>query len=211
MGRKTRLSARKTVIMKNKLGKFAFYWGSVFGCAVFLLNVLFSVFTHGGSFLQKLLYSLLVVFGLVFSVVKFRAANPERLAKFSSALGLLTLVSLVMSLFYTLYSAVLIFKIEPTMLQDAMNQVIAQSGDDELYSLLLDNDSIFAITQVAFLFANFFIDFLGNFFYALLIALIFTRNSAGGADFNLRRYDQGESQKPEQDAKIDPRQDAEEK
>lgn len=194
--------------MKNKLGKFAFYWGSVFGCAIFLLNVLFSVFANGGSFLQKLLYSLLVVFGLVFSVVKFRATNPERVAKFSSALGLLTLVSLVMSFFYTLYSAVLVFKIEPTMLQDAMNQVIAQSGDNELYSALLENDSIFAITQVAFLFANFFIDFLGNFFYALLISLIFTRNSTGGADFNLRRYDQGESQKPEQDTKIEPRQDA---
>lgn len=163
--------------MKKGFSRFAFYWGSVFGCGVFLFQILSAVLHFSGNFFQTLAYSLIVISSLIFVYTKFRRENPSLQPGFGRSLGLLSLVSLVMSLFFTLYTVVLIAKINPSLIQDALNQmaVLAEWYGD--YAEVLQDDGVYRIVEVAFVFSNFFFDFLGNFFYSLLIAFMFTRNA----------------------------------
>ena len=162
--------------MKKGFSRFAFYWGSVFGCGVFLLQILSAVLHFSGNFFQTLAYSLIVISSLIFVYTKFRRENPSLQPGFGRSLCLLTLVSLVMSLFFTLYTVVLIAKINPSLIQDALNRmaVLAEGYGD--YADVLNDDGVYRIVEAAFVFSNFFFDFLGNFFYSLLIAFLFTRN-----------------------------------
>ena len=102
--------------------------------------------------------------------------NPSLQPGFGRSLGLLSLVSLVMSLFFTLYTVVLIAKINPSLIQDALNQMAVLADGYGDYADVLNDDGVYRIVEVAFVFSNFFFDFLGNFFYSLLIAFVFTRN-----------------------------------
>ena len=81
-----------------------------------------------------------------------------------------------MSLFFTLYTVVLIAKINPSLIQDALNQMAVLADGYGDYADVLNDDGVYRIVEAAFVFSNFFFDFLGNFFYSLLIAFVFTRN-----------------------------------
>ncbi len=162
--------------MKKGFSRFAFYWGSVFGCGVFLFQILSAVLHFSGNFFLTLAYSLIVISSLIFVYTKFRRDNPSLQPGFGRSLGLLTLVSLVMSLFFTLYTVVLIAKINPSLIQDALNQMAVLADGYGDYADVLNDDGVYRIVEAAFVFSNFFFDFLGNFFYSLLIAFLFTRN-----------------------------------
>ena len=71
---------------------------------------------------------------------------------------------------------VLIAKINPSLIQDALNQMAVLADGYGDYADVLNDDGVYRIVEAAFVFSNFFFDFLGNFFYSLLIAFVFTRN-----------------------------------
>lgn len=163
--------------MKQGFAKFAFYWGSVFGGAVFLYQVLSALLHFSGNFFQTLLYSLITISSLIFTYTKYRRSNPSLSPGFGRSLGLLTLVSLTMSLFFALFSVVQIAKLNPTMIQEALNQMSVQMEDYGMSMAVFENDNMYKVLQASFIFSSFFFDFLGNFFYSLLIAFMFTRNN----------------------------------
>lgn len=164
-------------IKKVGLAKHAFYWGSIFGSIVFLYQVFSVWIKFSGNFFQTLLYSFFVVFALMFCLSKYKRNNPEVNLTFGKSLGLLSIVSLVMSAFFMLFTFVLIVKLQPTLLQDAINQMTTMMEAQGTDISFLTNESFYSLTQIAFVISNFGFDFMGNFFYALFISFIFTRNN----------------------------------
>ena len=163
--------------MKEGFAKFAFYWGSVFGGVVFLYQVLSTLLHLRGNFFQTLIYSLIVISSLIFTYTKYRRSNPSLSPGFGKSLGLLTLVSLTMSLFFTLFTVVLIAKLNPSLIQEALNQMETLAENYGADMAVLEDEDMYKILQVAFIFSSFLFDFIGNFFYSLLIAFVFTRNN----------------------------------
>lgn len=122
---------------KTSLAKFACYWGSIFGSVIFLYQVL-SVWIHfSGTFFQTLLYSLIVVFAMIFAYTKFRQTVGGGYLSFGRGLGLLSLMSLLMSAFFTLFAFVLVAKLDPSMLQEQINQVATLLESNDMDTSLL--------------------------------------------------------------------------
>lgn len=191
--------------MENKTSpaKFACYWGSIFGSVIFLYQVL-SVWLHfSGTFFQTLLYSLMVVFAMIFAYTKFRQTNGNGYLSFGRGLGLLSLMSLLMSAFFTLFAFVLVVKLDPAMLQEQINQVATVLENSNIDTSLLENEKFYTVIQVSFVFFNFLFDFIGNFFYALLISLVFSRNNTPRFENPNRREDTNPYSNKEQSTKDD--------
>ncbi len=170
--------------MKNSVAKFTFYWGSVFGSVVFLYQLLSVLLGFSSTFFQTLLYSFFIVFALIFVLSKYKKQNNVGFIEFGKSLKILTLASLVMSAFFALFSFVLISKLEPTLLQEAMNQYITILEEQDIDTSLFENESMFGVLQIAFIVATYIYDFVGNFFYALLLSFMFSRNQSGRMPFN---------------------------
>lgn len=171
-------------IKKTSLAKFAFYWGSIFGCVVFLYQVLSQWLHFSGNFFQTLLYSFFVVFALMYALTKYKRSNNDSTLTFGKALGLLTIVSLVMSVFFALFYFVLIAKLNPTLLQEAVNQMASLMEENGMDTEFLASETVYSVIQISFLFTNFIFDFIGNFFYALFISFVFTRNNGPQLNIN---------------------------
>lgn len=178
--------------MKQSFAKFAFYWGSVFGGVVFLYQALSALLHFTGNFFQTLIYSLIVISSLIVVYTKYRRSNPSLSPGFGRSLGLLTLVSLTMSLFFALFTMVLIAKINPNLIQEALNQMEVLMDDYDVDMAIFEKEGMYKLLQVAFIFSNFIFDFIGNFFYCLLIAFVFTRN-------NTRRFEPYRNDNAERD------------
>lgn len=187
---------------KTSLAKFACYWGSIFGSVIFLYQVL-SVWIHfSGTFFQTLLYSLIVVFAMIFAYTKFRQTVGGGYLSFGRGLGLLSLMSLLMSAFFTLFAFVLVAKLDPSMLQEQINQVATLLESNDMDTSFLEDERFYTIIQISFVFSNFFFDFVGNFFYALLISLVFSRNNTPRFE-NLNRQDDTNSRPSEEQSLKD--------
>ena len=171
-------------IKKPSLTKFAFYWGSIFGSVVFLYQVLSQWLHFSVFFFQTLLYSFFVVFALMYALTKYKRSVATSSVTFGKALGLLTIVSLVMSAFFALFYFVLIAKLDPTLLQDAVNQMATMMDQNGMDTEFLTNEKVYSAIQISFLFTSFFFDFVGNFFYALFISFVFTRNNTPQFNFD---------------------------
>lgn len=171
-------------IKKPSLTKFAFYWGSIFGSVVFLYQVLSQWLHFSGNFFQTLLYSFFVVFALMYALTKYKRSNNDSTLTFGKALGLLTIVSLVMSVFFALFYFVLIAKLNPTLLQEAVNQMASLMEENGMDTEFLASETVYSVIQISFLFTNFIFDFIGNFFYALFISFVFTRNNTPQFNFD---------------------------
>ena len=63
------------------------------------------------------------------------------------------------------------------MLQEQINQVATLLESNDMDTSFLEEERFYTIIQISFVFSNFFFDFVGNFFYALLISLVFSRNN----------------------------------
>ena len=166
------------------LAKFAFYWGSIFGSVVFLYQVLSQWLHFSGNFFQTLLYSFFVVFALMYALTKYKRSVATSSVTFGKALGLLTIVSLVMSAFFALFYFVLIAKLNPTLLQEAVNQMASLMEENGMDTEFLASETVYSVIQISFLFTNFIFDFIGNFFYALFISFVFTRNNTPQFNFD---------------------------
>src|SRR5574344_2593051 len=130
---------------KTSLAKFACYWGSIFGSVIFLYQVL-SVWIHfSGTFFQTLLYSLIVVFAMIFAYTKFRQTVGGGYLSFGRGLGLLSLMSLLMSAFFTLFAFVLVAKLDPSMLQEQINQVATLLESNDMDTSFLEEERFYTI------------------------------------------------------------------
>ena len=89
-----------------------------------------------------------------------------------------------MSAFFALFYFVLIAKLNPTLLQDAVNQMATMMDQNGMDTEFLTNEKVYSAIQISFLFTSFFFDFVGNFFYALFISFIFTRNNTPQFNFD---------------------------
>ncbi len=181
-------------IKKPSLTKFAFYWGSIFGSVVFLYQVLSQWLHFSGNFFQTLLYSFFVVFALMYALTKYKRNIATSSVTFGKALGLLTIISLVMSAFFALFYFVLITKLDPTLLQDAVNQMATMMEQSGMETEFLTNEKVYSVIQISFLFTNFIFDFIGNFFYALFISFVFTRNNGPQLNINKNENTDEENQ-----------------
>ncbi len=170
--------------MRNSWAKFAFYWGSVFGAVVFLYQLLSALLGFSSTFFQTLLYSFFIVFTLIFVLGKYRKQNNVQFLAFGQSLKILTIVSLVMSAFFALFTFVLISKLQPTLLQEAMNQYITLLEGQDIEVPEFEDENMFGILQVAFVITSFVSDFVGNFFYALFISFMFSRRLDGRMPLN---------------------------
>lgn len=152
--------------------KFGFYYGTIFGGIAFAFHLLSQYIGFTTNFFYGLIYSFFVLFSLMWLYKKyFSVQENENGIEFSAFMKIGSVFSLTISFFYLIFTFARIEFIDPNflnLLMEMTQEMIAQSAMPEINFGDWDATTLY----VRVLVTSFIGDFLGNMFYAFLLALI---------------------------------------
>ena len=152
--------------------KFGFYYGTIFGGIAFAFHLLSQYIGFTTNFFYGLIYSFFVLFSLMWLYKKYLSLQEDgKGVDFSTLMKIGTLFSLTISFFYLMFTFARIEFIDPNflnLLMEMTQEMISQSAMPELNL----GDGYATTLYVTVLVTSFIGDFLGNMFYAFLLALI---------------------------------------
>ena len=145
--------------------KFGFYYGTIFGGVAFAFHLLSQYIGFTANFFYGLIYSFFVLFSLMWVYKKYLSVQEKESGiEFSALMKIGTLFSLTVSFFYLIFTFARIEFIDPNFLNQ-LEEVMKTSG----FSFPQDYSSVIYTTVLV---SSFLGDFIGNMFYAFLLALI---------------------------------------
>lgn len=159
-------------LKEMKPAKFGFYYGTICGGIAFAYHFLAQWIGFTTNFFYGLLYSFFVLFSLMWLYKKYISLQEgEREFSFSTFMKIGAIFSLTISFFYLVFCFAKIEFLDPNfinMLMELSEQTMSEMGIANLEF----GENYATYLSVTFLITNFIGDFLGNIFYALLLALI---------------------------------------
>ena len=102
----------------KNIWKYGFNWGSIIGGAIFVYHIIGFLLKIDTSFMWGLLGTFNIVFGMGRSVINYKKNIAKNNLKFGRIFGLGTIISLVISLFFTAYMVLYVAKLNPTYLDN---------------------------------------------------------------------------------------------
>lgn len=152
--------------------KFGFYYGTICGGIAFAFHLLSQYIGFTTNFFYGLIYSFFVLFSLMWVCKKYLSVQEnENGIEFSAFMKIGFVFSLTISFFYLIFTFARIEFIDPNflnLLMEMTQEMIAQSAMPDI-----DLGEGYATTlYVMVLVTSFIGDWLGNMFYAFLLALI---------------------------------------
>lgn len=159
----------------KNIWKYGFNWGSIIGGAIFVYHIIVFLLKIDTSFMWGLLGTFIIVFGMGWSVINYKKNIAKNNLKFGRIFGLGTIISLVISLFFTAYMVLYVAKLNPTYLDNFLIQY--QDMLDSMGSNInvVDNP-VFLKTINVFFFPSIYLgDLIGNLFYVLLFSIMLSR------------------------------------
>ena len=157
--------------------KFAFRWGSIIGFFT-LIYYIIGFFTGWDKLIYfSDIYFLIEVILLVWMMVMYSRERSGEEIKFSRYVQIGFYATIVIAIFYTIYFAIRVFKLDPFFIQNYISQFVdmAQQQFGEDYSML-SKIQVNATFKVAFLFTIFVSNIISNMFYILLLSLFMMLN-----------------------------------
>jgi hypothetical protein len=154
-------------LKEMKPAKFGFYYGTICGGISFAFHLLSQWLGFTTNFFYGLIYSFFVLFSLMWVYKKYLTLQEkESGVEFSAFMTIGAIFSLTISFFYLMFTFARIEFLDPNFLNliaEMSQEMMQQSGMAELS--LREG-------YVTVLVTSFLGDFLGNMFYAFLLALI---------------------------------------
>lgn len=154
-------------LKEMKPAKFGFYYGTICGGISFAFHLLSQWLGFTTNFFYGLIYSFFVLFSLMWVYKKYLTLQEkENGVEFSDFMTIGAIFSLTISFFYLMFTFARIEFLDPNFLNliaEMAQEMMQQSGMAELS--LREG-------YVTVLVTSFLGDFLGNMFYAFLLALI---------------------------------------
>jgi hypothetical protein len=154
-------------LKEMKPAKFGFYYGTICGGISFAFHLLSQWLGFTTNFFYGLIYSFFVLFSLMWVYKKYLTLQEkENGVEFSAFMTIGAIFSLTISFFYLMFTFARIEFLDPNFLNliaEMSQEMMQQSGMAELS--LREG-------YVTVLVTSFLGDFLGNMFYAFLLALI---------------------------------------
>ena len=154
-------------LKEMKPAKFGFYYGTICGGISFAFHLLSQWLGFTSNFFYGLIYSFFVLFSLMWVYKKYLTLQEkENGVEFSAFMTIGAIFSLTISFFYLMFTFARIEFLDPNFLNliaEMSQEMMQQSGMGELN--LREG-------YVTVLVTSFLGDFLGNMFYAFLLALI---------------------------------------
>ncbi len=154
-------------LKEMKPAKFGFYYGTICGGISFAFHLLSQWLGFTTNFFYGLIYSFFVLFSLMWVYKKYLTLQEkENGVEFSAFMTIGAIFSLTISFFYLMFTFARIEFLDPNFLNliaEMAQEMMQQSGMAELS--LREG-------YVTVLVTSFLGDFLGNMFYAFLLALI---------------------------------------
>lgn len=154
-------------LKEMKPAKFGFYYGTICGGISFAFHLLSQWLGFTTNFFYGLIYSFFVLFSLMWVYKKYLTLQEkENGVEFSAFMTIGAIFSLTISFFYLMFTFARIEFLDPNFLNliaEMTQEMMQQSGMAELS--LREG-------YVTVLVTSFLGDFLGNMFYAFLLALI---------------------------------------
>lgn len=152
--------------------KFGFYYGTICGGISFAFHLLSQWLGFTTNFFYGLIYSFFVLFSLMWVYKKYLTLQEkENGVEFSAFMTIGAIFSLTISFFYLMFTFARIEFLDPNflnLLAEMTQEMMQQSGMGELNL----GEGFTNILYVSVLVTSFLGDFLGNMFYAFLLALI---------------------------------------
>lgn len=163
----------------KNIWKYGFNWGSIIGGAIFVYHIIGFFLKIDTSFMWGLLGTFIIVFGMGWSVINYKKNIAKNNLKFGRIFGLGTIISLVISLFFTAYMVLYIAKLNPTYFDNFLIQY-QDMLDSMGYNLNVVDNPAFLKTINVFFFPSIYIgDFIGNLFYVLLFSIMLSSSVFG--------------------------------
>lgn len=163
----------------KNIWKYGFNWGSIIGGAVFVYHIIGFFLKVDFSFIWSLIGTFIIVFGVGWAMINYKKNIIKENLKFGRLFGLGTIISLVISLFFTAYMVLYAAKLNPTYLDNILIQY--QDMLDSMGSNLnIVDNPVFLKTINIFFFPSIYLgDFIGNLFYVLLFSIMLSRPMFG--------------------------------
>ncbi|MDR0790591.1 MAG: DUF4199 domain-containing protein [Bacteroidales bacterium] len=168
---------------KEKYASYSFKIGSMIGGIVFLYHILMFHIAKDSPVLTRYIYMAIFIAGLAYAFVNYRrniAVKPQ--VKFGRLMAIGTIVSLVVSLFYALFVAVKIYKLDLTFIQNSIDMMATQMENMGLDASLYQDDRMYSLMQLVFPFSSFIGDFVGSVLLSLILSFFVSRTNAALPD-----------------------------
>lgn len=166
--------------MKSRnIWKYGFNWGSIVGGIYFFYNLLGFILKIESSFFWSLLGTFIIVFGLGWVMLNYKRNIVKENLSFGKYFSIGTIMCLVIALFVTLYMTIYTLKLNPLFYDNLF--VMYQDMFDKMgFEInVVDNTQFQKMFQISFLPSTYISTFIGNLFYVLLLAFLFSRPTFG--------------------------------
>ncbi|MDR1005421.1 MAG: DUF4199 domain-containing protein [Bacteroidales bacterium] len=179
----------------NKYASFAFKAGSLVGALEFLMFLLM-FYISPKSLLTSWMYLIIFLGGVSYAMMFYKKNILRRsTVKFGRLMALGAIISLVVSVFVTLYEALHVFKLDPAFIQNTLEEAATQLERLGMDASLYENEGIYPMMQVSYPFSMFLGNFIRNIFWTLVLSFFVSRISSNvsedrdenNADINNRK------------------------